>query len=282
MMKTMIYAASMAALLATVGTSAMAQSADWRTDFSGPYIGVFAGYTDKNDDSKETLRFDRNLDGNFGDPVRTPTGADAFSPGFCDGAAKATMASDGCDGDAAGAQAGVRAGYDFQFGKLVLGVVGDYSAVWQEDSMTGFSITPAAYVFSRNVESMAAARLRAGFVAGPALIYGTGGVAYAKVENSFITSNGANSFTATVDDDEADGWQAGGGIEYKLAPNLSVTGEYLYTSLEPGDYNIRVGQGTAGATNPFILAPDTTGTDMIRSNSKFGLHALNIGMNLRF
>ncbi|MBB5744702.1 outer membrane protein [Brevundimonas variabilis] len=281
-MKTMISAASMAALLAMVGTSAMAQSADWRTDFSGPYIGVFAGYTDKNDDSKETLRFDRNLDGNFGDPVRTPAGADAFSPGFCDGAAKATTAADGCDGDSAGAQAGIRAGYDFQFGKLVLGVVGDYSAVWQEDSVTGFSSTPAAYVFSRNVDSMAAARLRAGFVAGPALIYGTGGVAYAKVENSFDTSNGANSFTETVDEDDADGWQAGGGIEYKLAPNLSVTGEYLYTSLEPGDYNIRVGQGTAPATNPFILAPNTTGTDMIRSNSKFGLHALNIGMSVRF
>lgn len=281
-MKTMISAASMAVLLAAAGTSAMAQSVDWRSDFSGPYIGVFAGYTDKNDDSKETLRFDRNLDGNFGDPVVTGTGADAFSPGFCDGAAKATRAADGCDGDSSGAQAGIRAGYDLQYGRLVLGVVGDYSAVWQEDSVTGFSTTPASYVFSRNIESMAAARLRAGFVAGPALVYATGGAAYAKVENKFVTSNGANSFTATTDEDDADGWQAGGGVEYKLAPNLSVTGEYLYTSLEPGDYTIRVGQGTAPATNPFVLAPNITGTDMIRSNAKFGLHALNIGMNYRF
>lgn len=281
-MKTMISAASMAVLLAAVGTSAMAQSADWRSDFGGPYVGVFAGYTDKNDESKETLRFDRTLDGNFGDPVVTVTGADAFSPGFCDGAAKATSAANGCDGDSSGAQAGIRAGYDLQYGRLVLGVVADYSAVWQEDSVTGFSTTPASYVFSRNIESMAAARLRAGFVAGPVLVYATGGAAYARIENKFVTSNGTNSFAATTDEDDADGWQAGGGVEYRLAPNLSVTGEYLYTSLEPGDYTIRVGQGTAPATNPFVLAPNITGTDMIRSNAKFGLHALNIGMNYRF
>lgn len=282
-MKTMISAASVAVLLAAAaGTSASAQSADWRSDFSGPYVGVFAGYTDKNDDSKETLRFDRNLDGNYGDPVTTAAGADAFSPGFCDGAAKGVDAASGCDGDSSGAQGGIRAGYDAQFGRFVVGVVGDYSAVWQEDSVTGFSTTPASYTFTRNLESLAAARLRAGFVAGPALLYATGGYAYGKVENKFITSNGANSFTRNEEDDDANGWQAGGGVEYKLAPNLSVTGEYLYTSLEPGDYTVRVGQGTAPATNPFVLAPNTTGTDIIRSNSKFGLHALNIGMNVRF
>ena len=61
-----------------------------------------------------------------------------------------------------------------------------------------------------------------------------------------------------------------------------MTGEYIYTSLEPKDYTVRVGAGTAPATNPFILPPNTTGTDMIRSNGRFGLHAVRIGMNYRF
>ena len=71
-------------------------------------------------------------------------------------------------------------------------------------------------------------------------------------------------------------------MEYALAPNLSVTGEYLYTSLDAGDHVVRVTRGSAPATNPFVLAPNTAGTDMIRSNSKFGLHAVRLGMNYRF
>lgn len=63
---------------------------------------------------------------------------------------------------------------------------------------------------------------------------------------------------------------------------LSATAEYLYTSLDAGDYVVRVGPGTAAPTNPFILAPNTTGTDMVCSNGKFGLHAVNLGMSYRF
>lgn len=270
--------ASLAAVLVAFAAPALAQDSNW----SGPYIGIYGGATDANDQEDEFLRFDRNLDGNFGDPVLTTAGADAFSPGSCGGDAAGPTAVDGCDDDAIGVQAGIRAGWDFQFGNFVVGVLGDYSAVDQQDAVTSFSTTPASYTFNRNLDQLAAARLRAGYAFGPALVYGTGGYAYGKMENTFYTSNGANSFTATTDDDEADGWQAGGGVEYKLAPNLSVTGEYLYTSLEAPDFNVRVGQGAAPATNPFILPPNTTGTDMIRSNGRFGMHAVTIGMNYRF
>jgi len=271
-------AAAGALLIAAGATPAFAQ------DWSGPYIGIYGGGTSVNDQSDETLRFDRNLDGNYGDPVTlgTAAGANAFSPGFCGGAGAGPQAAQGCDDDSNGALAGVKAGYDMQFGSFVLGAVVDYAVVDQEDSVTGFSTTPAYYTFTRNLESMAALRARLGYAWGPALIYATGGGVIAKVENSFTTSNGANTFTASVDDDEADGYQWGGGVEYALAPNLTVTGEYLYTSLDAGDHVVRVGPGTAPPANPFIQAPNTTGTDMIRSNSKFGTHALTIGMNYRF
>ena len=273
--------ASSALALAMVSTPALAQSV--APDWSGPYIGIFGGYNQANDDENENLGFDRNLDGRYGDQVSTGTGANAFSPGFCGGMATSTAPGTGCRDDNDGVEAGVRAGYDMQFGNFVVGALAEYSVNNVQDSVTGFSTTPAYYTFTRELESTAAARLRLGYAAGNALIYGTGGYAYGKFENKFRTSNQANSFTETSEGDDGDGWQAGGGVEYALGRGLTVSGEYLYTSLDVDSPVIRVGNtGTTPATNPFISAPNTTGTDMIRSNGRFGTHMVRIGMNYRF
>lgn len=276
---TRLMTASAAALLLAAGAApAMAQSQDW----SGLYAGVYGSGTQTNDQDDERLRFDRNLDGNFGDTVTTAAGADAFSPGSCGGAAGSSVPSGGCDDDSNGVEGGGRIGYDFQFGNIVVGAVAEYSGVSAEDSVTSYSTTPAFYVFERNLENLAALRARVGYAYGPALLYATGGAATGEMTNRFYSSNAQNSFTATTDDDQADGYQAGGGIEYALASNLSVTGEYMYTSLEASDFDIRVGRGIAVVSNPFVLAPNTTGTDIRRSNGRFGLHAVRIGMNYRF
>ncbi|MBU1347175.1 MAG: outer membrane beta-barrel protein [Alphaproteobacteria bacterium] len=280
-------ATAAAMLLTSVAAPAMAQSwmPNWDAtpDWSGPYVGVYGSSTNTNDQEDEFLRFDRNLDGNFGDPVTTAGGADAFSPGSCGGSPNGNVPTAGCDGDSDGAEGGVRAGWDFQFGSFVVGAVAEYSAFsGAEDTVTSYSTTPASYTFERKLDNLAALRARVGYAYGPALFYATGGGAMGDMSSQFYTSNGANSFTATTDDDEANGYQAGGGVEYMLAPNLSVTGEYLYTSLEAPDFNIRVGRGVAPANNPFVLAPNTTGTDMTRSNGRFGLHAFRVGMNYRF
>lgn len=273
-------AASLAVLLAGAAAPALAQSAP---DWSGPYIGVYGGVVENNEDAGEGLVFDRDFDGEFDDTiVLSGTTTNAFGPGSCDGAATAQAAGNGCDIDPTGVEGSIRAGYDMQFGPIVVGLVGELSAVDLEDSVTSFSTTPAAYVFTRQVDQMAALRARIGFPVGPALLYATAGAAKAKVENSFRTTNTANSFTETVNEDDADGYQLGGGVEWRLAPNLSLTGEYLYSNLQPGDYVVRVGRGTAPATNPFILAPNTVGTDITRSNDGLELHALRVGMNVRF
>jgi opacity protein-like surface antigen len=252
-------------------------------DWSGPYIGIFGGYNQSNEDEDEILRFDRNLDGNYGDTVTTAAGADAFSPGFCGGAATSTGPATGCRDDNDGVEAGVRGGYDWQFGNIVVGALAEYSVNTVQDTVTGFSTTPAFYSFTRELESTAAVRAKLGYAMGPALIYGTGGYAYGKFDNTFRTSNTANRFTETTESDDGDGWQAGGGVEYALGRGLTVSGEYLYTSLSVDSPVIRVDStGTTPATNPFILAPNTTGTDMTRGNGKFGTHMVRIGMNYRF
>ena len=278
MIKT-ISTAGIALVLAAGASSAMAQETP---NWTGPYIGIYGGGIEQNDQDDERLRFDRNFDGDFGDSVVTTTGADAFSPGSCGSAPNANSFAAGCNDDSTGVEAGIRAGYDYQFGSFVVGGLVEYSATDVEDSVTSFSTTPASYTFSRKLESLAAARLRLGYAVGPALIYGTGGYAYGEVSNRFYSSNTGNAYSAQIDEDEADGWQAGGGVEYALTPNLSVTGEYLYSSLEPGDFVVRFSQGSQPATNPFILPPNTVGTDVNRSNGRFGMHAVRIGMNYRF
>lgn len=277
-MKTMA-GATLALLITSVSAPALAQSGP---EWSGPYIGVSGGVAEGDEQDIETLLFDRNFDGSFNDTVVTAAAANAFSPGFCPGEAVANAAAGGCDGDETGLTASLRAGWDFQFGSFVVGGVAEISGADVDDTVTGFSTTPASYVFRRELDKLAALRLRAGFAAGDALIYATGGYAAGEITNSFFTSNGANSFTARVDEDRAEGSQFGGGVEYRLAPNLTITGEYLVTDLDAPDYVIRVGQGAAPATNPFILPPNTAGTDIRRSADEFKFNEFRIGMNLRF
>lgn len=268
-------------LAIAAGSPAAAQSyGDW-TGFS---FGILGGATEVKDSDQERLFFDRNLDGTFRDTVTTTAGADAFSPGFCGGAANNTSAAGGCDDDPEGVEASLRAAYDYQFGSFVVGGLVEFTVSDAEDSVTGFSTTPANYVFERNLQGVAAARLRLGYAWNDALIYGTGGYAKGRLDSQFTTSNATNDFTtASEREEDADGWQAGGGLEYRLAPNLSVIGEYLYTSLEAEEpFVVRVSRGSAPATNPFILPPNVTGTDLIRSNDNFRTHAVRIGMAYRF
>ena len=78
-------ALSLAAALVAVATPAAAQ-----TNWTGFYAGGHAGKTDRAGGRDALVDFDTNLDGQFGDTVRTSGGANAFSPGFCGGAAFGT------------------------------------------------------------------------------------------------------------------------------------------------------------------------------------------------
>ncbi|MDP1913750.1 outer membrane protein [Brevundimonas sp.] len=280
-MKHVLAAGAAIVLTSTGAGSAAAQS---NPDWTGFSFGIVGGVLSTDDDEDEVLLFDRNLDGTFGETVTTVPGANAFSPGFCGGSPNGTSAGGGCDDDKEGVEAAIRLGYDYQWGAIVVGAVGEFAGSNAEDSVTGFTTTPASYTFKRHLQSVAALRLRLGYAVGPALIYGTGGVARGKIDNRFFSSNGVNQFTTTSDDEQdLDGWQAGGGLEYRLTPRLSVIGEYIYTSLDvEDDFVVRFGRGAAPATNPFILPPNTTGTDTMRSSDEFNTHSFRIGMAYRF
>ncbi|WP_240623365.1 outer membrane protein [Brevundimonas lutea] len=267
-----------ASLVIVSGFTASAQAQD--QDWTGFYAGGHVGGMPQLDEDDETLLFDTDLNGEYGDTVRTMAGDDAFSPGFCGGGALGATPGAGCDEDEFGVEAGVRLGYDRQFGPIVIGGLVEGSAVSIEDSVTGYSTTPASYTATRDLDYLAAVRLRAGYAFGPNLAYATGGYAWGKLDQKFVTSNGANSF-AQNDVDDADGWQLGGGVERKVADNLSIGLEYLYTRLEPDAYNVRVGQGSAPDTNPFLLVNEA-GTDLTRSNEDFDVQSVRLTAAYRF
>ncbi len=276
-MKTLSLLAVLAA--SAVAVPAFAQDRDTSGDFDGPYISIGGGGTLQGNDRGETVVFDTNRDGTYGDQVTTVGGANAFSTGFCNGAATSS-ANINCRNDKDGPEYFGRLGFDKRTGNFVLGAVVEGGRSVARDSVTAFSTTPASYTFSREADYQANARLRAGYTpGGGALFYVTGGGAYARLDNRFSTSNGANSF---ADNGKTNGWgyTAGGGAEVMVTNNIAVGLEYLYTDIKDNDFVVNVGPGTAPPTNPFLL--NGGGTDMKRSSDNFRTHSVRGTLSFRF
>jgi outer membrane immunogenic protein len=263
--------------LALASTPALAQD----KEFSGPYIGGSVGYGFQGNDAGESIEFDRDLNGTFGDTVTTAAPANAFSPGFCNG--RATSSANGsCTNDKDAIEYHARLGWDFQFGNVVVGLVAEGGKSEISDSVSGFSTTPASYTLTRELDWNASVRARAGYAfGGKTLFYATGGPSYARINNSFTTSNVANKFSDNGKS-EAWGWQAGGGVEQKIGKHLSLGVEYLYSKYEDDEYRVRAAStGTTAATNPFLLG-NVNGTDFRRSDTDFDFHAIRATAAFRF
>lgn len=270
---------AMAALagLSAIGAPALAQDA---ADWSGFYVGGSVGYSEQASNDGETLLFDTNRDVTFDDTVRTGAGANAFSPGFCSGAAIGNAPAAGCRTTDGNINLALRAGYDWQFGNWVVGGVAEASKVRIGDDASGFSTTPASYTFTRDLDYVLAARARAGYAFDRYLVYGTAGFAWGELDHSFTTTNTANSFTPSGDGDNA-GYQVGAGFEMMLGESMSVGVEYLRTSLDDDEYTVDIGPGTAPPTNPFRLV-NTAGTFTKRSEDKFEYDTFSVTAAWRY
>jgi len=108
----------------------------------------------------------------------------------------------------------------------------------------------AANPASVKVDNLGTVRLRSGYIANNMLFYVTGGGAYGREK---FTALGANS--------KADhfGWTAGGGVEYKFAPEWSAKLEYLYADLGKDRFD-----------NP--AAAGTKNMDLTMNTVKFGIN----------
>lgn len=278
--------APLALALAFAATPAFAQDAE-ESGYNGFYVGGSVGFSAQPNDIDSSIVFDTNLDGTFGDTVRTAAGADAFSPGFCKGSAFGNSPTQGCQKDLDGIDYYGRIGFDRQLGDgllgggAVIGIVGEFGKSDIRDSVSAFSSTPFFYIMNRRVKYNGAVRLRAGYTPNnTTLFYATGGGAYAKVTNRFRTSNGVNSVTTNGSQDTY-GYSVGGGVEQKISNNISVGVEYIFTHVDDDNARVRLGRGSGPATNPFVLV-NASGTDFARSDPNFRWHSARAVANFRF
>jgi outer membrane immunogenic protein len=121
---------------------------------------------------------------------------------------------------------GLQAGYNWQFNSLVVGLEGDISvaSLNRTTSMAAISAFTAD-TFTGNMTALGTVRGRIGWAFDHALVYGTGGVAFANLKDQYSSpifpfTTGANS--------SATGWTAGGGVEYALTDHWTVKAEYLH------------------------------------------------------
>ena len=128
--------------------------------------------------------------------------------------------------------AGVHAGYNVQLGSFVVGVEGDIEGVFGDDDDDLVIVGPGGGVFTdygfagNALDWQGSIRARAGFAFDRALIYATGGFAFAGISDGFGIRGS---------DDTITGWTLGAGVEYAFTNNLTTRLEYRYTNFDGGD-----------------------------------------------
>ncbi len=178
------------------------------------------------------------------------------------------------DEDEDGFTVGGHVGYNFQFGAFVVGAEADIEWV---DVGGGRNITvtvsnPACrsrqftVALGSDLEFIGSLRARLGWAWDRALIYATGGLAYASFDtgdNNFL-GVGINPFFANGDDDTVWGWTIGAGVEWAFTNNLTARLEYRYTSFDR-DSN------TFFVVNPAFDSDDSA-----------DFHAVRLGVSYKF
>jgi outer membrane immunogenic protein len=150
------------------------------------------------------------------------------------------------DIDSDGFVGGVHAGFNYQIGSFVVGIEGDLEGAGIDGDLTIASPLAPGYsaTSSSEINFQGSLRARLGVAFDRALIYATGGLAFANLENTYtatlpagnILGVAAGSYTQKFDDTEW-GWTIGAGVEYAFTDNLTARVEYRYTQFENVDNN---------------------------------------------
>jgi len=249
-------------------------SAQYRTttmlDWTGFYVGAQIGYGWQPRDPDEHFTFDRDGDGRYGDLFPN------YTFGHCGGTPTSNTPLSGCIKDGDGTAWKIHAGYDHQFGERsgpVIGLVAELGEANLSDDVGAFG---TIYRIRATIKTIGSLRARAGYSFGTGtLVYGTGGLAFGRIRNSFATSvktpgQFVQAFVTSDPTRHAWGYNYGGGIE-QLAGPFSVGALYLFTTLENDKY--RVTAIPVGGGRPL---------DFKRSSPRFGYHSALATVSYRF
>lgn len=175
--------------------------------------------------------------------------------------------------EGSGAAGGAQFGFNYQVGAVVIGAEADISATSLGGSKS-VSANPGTQFTTRSsneLSMLGTVKVRAGIALGDFLIYGSGGYAYGLVEqkgsimpdNLQTTSAASGSHSGLLS-----GWALGGGVEYAMAPGLSVRLDY--THYELGQKRLLLQDFTGLAPGQYATMRTRTAGDIVKAGFNFG------------
>ena len=174
--------------------------------------------------------------------------------------------SSGSDDNNAGFVGGGHIGYDYQLpNNIVVGAVADINYIDAQTNRTYTTNGGSTFASSSDVNYLGTVRGRVGYAFDSVLLYGSGGLAYAGVDNnSVMPSNAVGSqfagYTFKDEGDDADiGYSVGGGVDVLATQNISFGVEYLYTNLGKNEQSIT---GTNAFGNKVSFSSDSNNDDL--------------------
>jgi outer membrane immunogenic protein len=173
-------------------------------------------------------------------------------------------------------------GADWQYHNWVLGAAADFSVLDLHGSAAFPSVDAGKNGTADQIASrydwLGTVRGRAGYAIGQSLIYGTGGFAFARVDDQYLNEmNGADAGAFSTSGVRT-GWTVGGGVEYALTSNWSVKLEYLHVGLAGTNLDVS-GALTAAIAGGGTAAPPP-GSVILHFNNSFDL--VRAGVNFRW
>ncbi|MFJ5368519.1 outer membrane protein [Bosea sp. CER48] len=115
---------------------------------------------------------------------------------------------------------GAQAGFNYQFGSIVLGVEGDVEAVNSRSRFEGVGLAGRV-----SQDWQGSARLRIGYAFDRLMIYGTGGASFTEYERRVFGPAGFGERLTSA----RTGWNLGAGVNFAFTDNVILGVEYRYT-----------------------------------------------------
>jgi len=269
-----------ASSLAFVAGPALAQPAPGTSDWSGPYVGLNAGWNSTNTSVSPSSATTNQLSG-----VNAGAGPVTVPP--------ATFSTLPMDLSNQSWAAGGQVGFNHQMGHWVVGLEGDMDALGGRSRQFSNYALPATSLTSANAVTIArgtepdwtaSVRGRVGWATGRLLIYGTGGLGLADArQTAFYTyaptvtpgvaaANPGTAFGPYGNASSADqvmvGYTAGGGAEFALNRAVSVGAEYRHSDY--GNASFALGSNAPGATHEYTRIGLSDDQVLAKVNFRFG------------
>lgn len=115
---------------------------------------------------------------------------------------------------------GAHAGFNYQFGSVVLGIEGDVEAMNSRSRFDGAGIGARI-----SQDWQGSARARIGYAFDRLLVYGTGGASFTEFERRVFAPAGFGERLTSA----RTGWNLGAGVNFAFTDNLILGAEYRYT-----------------------------------------------------